>query len=459
MGTITTSMLVILLIFGFGLVGASYNTCQSTLENNGYYLTDSEYQSFYEAANDPDNISFINNNYDYLDEQWNSVSSVPINPPDYDHDNVESVPTNPPDYDHDNVESFPLYGESLVNLYVDFLTWAGKDFLDDYTVLSTVDNSYVESSTSNVVSYYPYGSSKIISDGHGGYYVAILAPSSVGGITYTVTHYDADGNKKELCRCYNGMPEAYDYLHFDFYVDELDDGSQQVIVKNTYRMSEDDEFKVNTYESTVEFLDEKTEEIEEKKTGDVVTVPINPDGSITLPDGTVIYPNADGTYTIDGVDYPVTDTPIDPTTIDPTELLKQLLAIQEKVDEAQDDFTFEDSQSVAEEVIDSSVIDEAAAAYSGNLSEFLLSSRITQIFPFCLPFDFVRGLKLLSKSPVPPKFDIDFDIPAFGAYPGSHDVISLDFSVYSKYFTVMRWVTTILFIFSLTFLTYKLIKW
>lgn len=37
--------------------------------------------------------------------------------------------------------------------------------------------------------------------------------------------------------------------------------------------------------------------------GTVGDYPINPDGSITLPDGTLVYPNTDGSYTIDGKTY------------------------------------------------------------------------------------------------------------------------------------------------------------
>ena len=429
-------MLVILLIFGLGLSGASYNQCSNTLSNNGYNLSDSQLNSFYQAANDPDNIAYINTHSDTLSEDWNNITSGDISISEWYNNFVIESSGNTSSSSAPSVDS--IWAENTTSPSVS--VWDSDIAADAYAQ--------------------QFGQPrKIVSDGHGGYYEALINTHGDGSITYTVTHYDADGNKKELYRSYNGMPQVYDYLDFDFYVYELDDGTQKVVVKNTYRNSEDDEFKVNTYECIEEFADEKTEEIEEKKTGDVVTVPINPDGSITLPDGTVVYPNADGTYTIGGVDYSVTDAPIDPSTIDPTELLKQLLAIQEKLDEAQDDFTFEDSEAAAEELIDSSVIDEAAAAYSGNLSEFLLNSRITQIFPFCLPFDFVRGLKLLSTTPVPPKFDVDFDIPAFGAYPGTHDVITLDLSVYSKYFTVMRWVTTIFFIISLTFITYKLIKW
>lgn len=192
--------------------------------------------------------------------------------------------------------------------------------------------------------------------------------------------------------------------------------------------------------------------LRKKKTGETSDVAINPDGSITLPDGTLVYPNSDGTYTINGTDYT-------PSTILPdiNDLLKQLLDLQEQIKELENSLQFEKDKADSLDVSES--VDAAVGAYDGDLSEFLLNSRITQVFPFCLPFDFVRGIKLISATPVAPKFDINFDIPSFGLYPGTHDVITLDLSVYSKYFNVVRWVSTVLFIISLCFLTYKLIKW
>lgn len=459
MEAVTTSMFVLLLISGLGLSGASYNTCKDTLINNGFSMSDSAYYEFYQAANEPDNIVFINNNQDYLSEQWSSIQS-------------ESVPTTPPDYDHDNVESVPLYppyADPLAAWYFEFLYNFGNvtndivgDALPYYAYTGSTDSVWSQSSETQSVTVWTddlladaylqqYGKpSKAISDGHGGYYQGVIT-SNNGYISYDIYHFDSSGGRLKLFS--NTYPATGDYYHYnDFYIEELADGSQVChYVQDIQFYENSDRFTRVSDSSVISFPDERTEEIEEKKTGEQTELTINPDGSITLPDGTLVYPNADGTYTINGTDYA-------PSTVIPNinDLLQQLLDLQQQIDDLKFDLTI-DNDTTNNNI--SEAVDEAVGAYEGDFSEFLLNSRITQVFPFCLPFDFVRGLKLLSSSPVAPSFDIDFNIPAFGAYPGTSNVISLDLEVYSKYFTVVRWVTTILFIISLCFLTYKLIKW
>lgn len=407
---VTSSILVLLLIFGLGLSGASYNQCSDTLSSNGYSLTDSQVQTFYEAANDPDNISFINSNSDYFSNQWESIEVIS-----------------------------------------DSSSWYGN-YISDPVDVSSVDNLFSSSSSSQQVSvnsddYYanPAADGRImmISDGHGGYYLSTLRSHS-DNISYDIYHYDSNGNSFKLSS--NVAPSGFYY--YTFYVEELADGSQVCHLLRTMVSTGN---VADMALSPVTFSDSKTGEIEEVKSDEFVDVSINPDGSITLSDGTLVYPNADGTYTINGTDYA-------PSAVIPdyNELLRQLLDLQRQIDDLKYDLT-NDNDTTYNNV--SEAVDEAVSSYEGDFSEFLLNSRITQVFPFCLPFDFVRGLKLLSSDPVAPCFDIDFNIPAFGAYPGTNNVITLDLAVYSKYFTVVRWVTTILFVISLCFITYKLIKW
>lgn len=426
MEAVTASMLVILIISGLGLVGASYSQCQNTLSSNGYNLTDSQLQSFYEAANDPDNIYYINTHSESLSDDWSAITS----------------------------------GETdLSEWYSNYVIEAGGNSSGS---ISSVDSAWVEGGETQSVTVWTddlladaylqqFGKpSKAISDGHGGYYQGVIT-SNNGYISYDIYHFDSSGGRLKLFS--NTYPATGDYYHYnDFYIEELADGSQVChYVQDIQFYENSDRFTRVSDSSVISFPDERTEEIEEKKTGEQTELTINPDGSITLPDGTLVYPNADGTYTINGTDYA-------PSTVIPNinDLLQQLLDLQQQIDDLKFDLTI-DNDTTNNNI--SEAVDEAVGAYEGDFSEFLLNSRITQVFPFCLPFDFVRGLKLLSSSPVAPSFDIDFNIPAFGAYPGTSNVISLDLEVYSKYFTVVRWVTTILFIISLCFLTYKLIKW
>lgn len=429
MDAVTSSMLVILLVFGFGLAGASYDTCKDTLTNNGYNMSDSQYHSFYEAANDPDNINYINTHADTLSNDWSQIITGETSLSDwYDNYVIEAS-------GNTSGTTSPVDSQWVENGVTESVTVWDDDLRAD---------AYLQQ--------YGKPGTRTISDGHGGYYQAVLSSSDLG-ISYYVVHYDVDGRKKVLYNILEGMPESYKYLYFDFHVVELEDGTQRAIVEKTYRRPpHDDETFVKSEESIITFSNEKIGEIEEKKTGETTDVAINPDGSITLPDGTLVYPNSDGTYTINGTDYT-------PSTILPdiNDLLKQLLDLQEQIKDLENSLQFDKDKADSFDVSES--VDAAVGSYEGDLSEFLLNSRITQVFPFCLPFDFVRGLKLISSSPVPPKFDINFDIPSFGAYPGSHNVITLDLGVYSKYFNVVRWVSTVLFIISLCFLTHKLIKW
>lgn len=441
MDAVSASMMVLMLIFELGLSGASYNTCKDTLSSNGYSLTDSQYQSFYEAANDPGNLHYISTHQSELSEQWTIASSS------------------------DNT--------SVVDWYVNNINAEDSIAYDN-----PVDSKWVEnSSTSSSVSFskqdienmffQQYGKvGKVITDGHDGYYIGEFVPSDNNPSSpgsYRIVHYNADGSSRIIQQI--GLPylndevrNGYAAFEVDYSVVENEDGSQTV---TAYRFSKQvnpdlpSGFSINQsdYPFVVRFPNAGTEPVAEVK-GDEITLPVNPDGTVTLPDGTVLVPNEDGSFTIGGVDYfPKPDV------LSPTDLLKQLLELQKKIKDLEDQLQFEkEKDKELDEAIDEAV-DEAIDSYDGNLSEFLLNSRITQVFPFCLPFDFVRGIKLFSTSPVAPKFDIDFDIPAFGSYPGTHNVITLDLAPYSKYFVVVRWITTVIFIVSLTLVTSKLIKW
>lgn len=174
---------------------------------------------------------------------------------------------------------------------------------------------------------------------------------------------------------------------------------------------------------------------------------LNPDGTVTI-DGTDYTMNPDGTVTIDGVTYyPQIALPgYNDEALQ--NLLRQILS---KLNELENKLEFEDA---AEEDI---AVPEIS--YDGTMSELLYNSpKWAQVFPFCLPWDFVRGVKLLSADPVAPVFKIPFDIPQIGAFPGQHYEIVLDFSEYDKYFVVVRWFSTVFFVMGLIFITFKIVK-
>lgn len=110
------------------------------------------------------------------------------------------------------------------------------------------------------------------------------------------------------------------------------------------------------------------------------------------------------------------------------------------------------------DVINSQEAVAAASSYDGTLSEFMLDSSVTTVFPFCVPFDFVRGIKLFSVSPEAPVFSVPFAIPAFGLFSGYETEITIDFCDYDAYFVPVRWFNTVLFVIALLFVTFKIVK-
>lgn len=190
-------------------------------------------------------------------------------------------------------------------------------------------------------------------------------------------------------------------------------------------------------------------------------LPIAVDGSITLPDGTKVYPNSDGTYNIDNRVYSPT---YNIGAYDDSALLGLLQQLLQKVGELENKLEFEkekeedkELEEKQEEAIED--LEEAAAEAEDVLSQYTYSStRWANIFPFCIPWDFVRGVKLLSASPVAPKFTIPFEIPEFGSFKGYKTEIVLNFSDYEKYFKPVRWFTTTFFLISLGFITFKIVK-
>lgn len=185
-------------------------------------------------------------------------------------------------------------------------------------------------------------------------------------------------------------------------------------------------------------------------------LPIAADGSITLPDGTKVYPNSDGTYNIDNRVYSPT---YNLGAYDDSALLGLLQQLLQKVGELENKLEFEKDTATDEELEEK--LDEAAEeaqSYTGSLSEFMLDSAITKVFPFCLPFDFVRGIKLFNASPQTPIFTYYIKIPAVGSFAGTQIEITIDFSKFETLASISRWVSTVGFAFSLIFISTKIVK-
>lgn len=80
---------------------------------------------------------------------------------------------------------------------------------------------------------------------------------------------------------------------------------------------------------------------------------------------------------------------------------------------------------------------------------------LTYIFPFCLPFDFIRLLDALDAEPVTPVFEFPFVVPALDI-----DItVTLDMSFLDPVMEVFRMGETVSFVILLIVLTQRVIKW
>ncbi len=80
---------------------------------------------------------------------------------------------------------------------------------------------------------------------------------------------------------------------------------------------------------------------------------------------------------------------------------------------------------------------------------------LTNIFPFCLPFDFIHLIQALAAEPVTPCFDFPFVVPALDM-----DItVKIDLSMFDDFMQVFRLCETVSFIVLLIFLTPKMIRW
>ena len=219
----------------------------------------------------------------------------------------------------------------------------------------------------------------------------------------------------------------------------------------------DDNIRGRTYQSTIfwpEYYGTSELDITESAVDigtavvDGAEKALNPDGSITLSDGTILYMNPDGTYTLP--DSSVVTPIINLNAYDDTALMGLLQQLISKINDLEYQLTFE--KDIPTDIT-------TDIAYDGTLSEFVYNTPLwTQVFPFCLPWDFVRGVQLLSSTPSAPVFKIPFVIPSFGLFGGFSSSVTLDFSEYDKYFHVVRWFTTVIFVCGLIFVTFKIVK-
>ncbi len=423
----TVSVIIMALIFGLGLCGASADQCRTSLESAGYSLSDSSLQEFVAVANDPSTSYYISQHQSELSTAYSEIISG-------DHSNLKEW------YTGSNIREEEFVGGSIEDKE-DKLIWADVPSSGSAASITVPNLPSLGDS---------FGTTKRIYTADGGYFYMLMDTKRVNdqyyNCRYKIMYVDPTGAESQVT-CGNFMPDIEHLESYTIDFDVLKTGD------NTYNC-----IIYQTHWSGKQTVTDMPREIEYKLIADPdiadtvyddTTLPINPDGSITLPDGTVVYPNADGTYTINGVDYSPDKNITD------NDILNWILGQLAKDDDITIPSDDADTDNPALD-LDDALAD--AAAYEGDLSEFMLGSGITTVFPFCLPFDFVRGVKLLAVQPKAVNIKIPFTIPEFGSFGGVTEYIELDMEKYSGAFTVVRWLTTFGFLLTLVMISRKIVK-
>ena len=100
---------------------------------------------------------------------------------------------------------------------------------------------------------------------------------------------------------------------------------------------------------------------------------------------------------------------------------------------------------------------DADVTLPSELSDFSTPGLIN-VFPFCLPYDFIRGMRLFSAEPEVPHFETEIKIPAFLNVPAQTWKFEIDFKEFEPLAKITRWISLISFIYCLILLTPKIAK-
>ena len=165
--------------------------------------------------------------------------------------------------------------------------------------------------------------------------------------------------------------------------------------------------------------------------------------------------NAEGeTVTLDDIqagDVPVGDVAFDWTKFDDTaiiDLLNQILAVLDNAPVISED------NSIAEDVVG----DVTVELDISELNNLQMPLGITDVFPFCIPFDFVRGMKLLSAEPETPYFEANIVVPSFFGVPEQRWDFVIDLKMFEPVAIITRWTCLLSFSYVLIILTGKIVK-
>jgi len=160
--------------------------------------------------------------------------------------------------------------------------------------------------------------------------------------------------------------------------------------------------------------------------------------------------NPDGTVTIDGVTYYPSDY-IDWTNFDDTAIIELLNEILKELDRSA---VVEQDKDTAQDMVGDVSVDLDISEFN-NLQ---MPAGIADVFPFCLPFDFVRGIQGLVAKPKIPEFKADLDLTNFCGFNLGKHTIKISLEKWEPAVVIFRWFSLILFSYSLIILTGKIVK-
>lgn len=246
-------------------------------------------------------------------------------------------------------------------------------------------------------------------------------------------YYKTYGIGKRTFKSFGGEPITSDYSE-----NRIGTYQSSYTYYGDWRYS--DGTKADDYTTSV---DTKPSSIGEVTDADGNTYPVNADGTVTV-NGEDVSINEDGTVTINGDTYNVS---YNLSAYDDTAVIDLLQRILAKINQAQ-------------------IIDETPAIDTGEISvpvavdgfeNMTLSAAISQVFPFCIPFDFVRGLKIFNANAVTPFFEFDVTVPSFLNVPEQHWYYKIDLSDWESLAKITRWCSVIAFGFVLVNLSKSLV--
>lgn len=265
---------------------------------------------------------------------------------------------------------------------------------------------------------------------------------------YGIVNFMPNGKNawERNCMCSNDSPSCYviDYIYKKdgslfridkFFVDDY----REYVNFSQLAFSVDTVTSVNYYgdwrtvdDTPIETDDTEVPVIGEADGTQVTPDMLNPDGTVTI-DGTTYYPK-------DFIDW---DKFKDPAIID---LLNQIL---DAIDNAP--VVSEQDKPIVD-------VDSIEIAVPDELSDYTVPVGISSVFPFCLPFDFSRGIKMLLAEPEVPVFKTEIDMTDFCGFDLGVIPLEISLEKWEPAVVVIRWFILLLFIFSLIFISTKIVK-